>query len=107
MIASSPELEAAERKSRTRNANCFDFLRLFAAVSVLVSHSAEHLKISFLWFRSRDQTWFYDGVPLFFILSGYLVFRSFEKCHERRLPVWHFFLNRYLRIAPAIYAYAF
>jgi peptidoglycan/LPS O-acetylase OafA/YrhL len=88
-----------------RKENCFDFLRLFAASCVVISHSVLHLKTQFLWFNFDNRLWFFDGVPLFFILSGMLVYRSCEKCIETNKPLWAFFLNRFLRIAPAIYVY--
>ncbi len=49
--------------------------------------------------------WFIDGVPLFFMLSGYLVFRSCHKCFETGQPLGHFYWNRLLRVVPAIYLY--
>lgn len=87
--------------------NTFDFLRLFAALAVVVGHATTHLKISFLWVDPGDRWWFRDGVPLFFILSGYLVYRSCQRCIDGNRPIWHFYLNRLLRVAPAIYAYIF
>ena len=87
-----------------RSFNNFDFLRLFAAFCVMVGHSTEHLEIPFLWV-GRGGYWFYDGVPLFFIISGMLVYKSYEKCVENDRPISDFFRNRFLRIAPAIYAY--
>lgn len=85
--------------------NCFDFLRLFAALTVVISHSVNHLGIRFLWFTKENNLWFFDGVPLFFILSGFLVYRSCERCMGERGSPKSFFRNRALRIVPAIYAY--
>jgi peptidoglycan/LPS O-acetylase OafA/YrhL len=87
-----------------RSSNNFDFLRLFAAFCVMIGHSIAHLGIPFLWVDNGDN-WFRDGVPLFFILSGMLVYRSYEKCNEEGRPTTDFYRNRFLRIAPAIYAY--
>lgn len=88
-----------------RKDNCFDFLRLFAALTVVVIHSVEHLDRSFLWVTPGSRFWFRDGVPLFFILSGLLVYRSCERCLQANRPLWQFYFNRFLRVAPAIYAY--
>lgn len=88
-----------------RTSNNFDFLRLFAAFCVMVSHSTEHLVIPFLWVSGGTRWWFYDGVPVFFVISGMLVYRSYEKCIENSRPITDFYRNRFLRIAPAIYAY--
>ena len=85
--------------------NNFDFLRLFAATTVLVHHAVIHLDARFLWHAETDNWWFNGGVPLFFILSGMMVYRSGEKCHENGLPWRSFYVNRALRIMPAIYVY--
>jgi peptidoglycan/LPS O-acetylase OafA/YrhL len=78
---------------------------LFAALAVVVGHATTHLKISFLWVEPGDRLWFRDGVPLFFILSGYLVYKSCIRCIEGNRSIWQFYMNRFLRVAPAIYAY--
>jgi peptidoglycan/LPS O-acetylase OafA/YrhL len=95
----------SDSKTEVRDSNCFDFLRLVAAVCVVIGHSVAHLQVPFFWLNPGGHLWFYDGVPLFFILSGMLVYRSCEKCVKSGRPIWHFYLNRFLRIAPAIYAY--
>jgi peptidoglycan/LPS O-acetylase OafA/YrhL len=88
-----------------RSQNCFDFLRLFAATCVVVQHSTFHLNLPLFWLEPDGRWWFYDGVPLFFILSGMLVYRSAETCMTAGRPLRDYFQNRVLRIAPAIYAY--
>lgn len=85
--------------------NNFDFLRLFAALTVLVHHAVVHLDARFLWHGASDNWWFNGGVPLFFILSGMMVYRSGERCRESGLPWRSFYANRALRIMPALYAY--
>jgi peptidoglycan/LPS O-acetylase OafA/YrhL len=50
--------------------------------------------------------WFRDGVALFFVMSGMLVYRSCARCYETGRPLRHYFLNRFLRVAPLIYLYA-
>ena len=85
--------------------NAFDFLRLLAALMVLIHHSVIHLDSEFLWHSATSGPWFHGGVSLFFILSGYLVVRSAERCHDDGRPWWEFYRNRALRIIPAIYVY--
>jgi peptidoglycan/LPS O-acetylase OafA/YrhL len=99
--------DAAEAMHPGRTDNCFDFLRLVAAVSVVVQHSTTHLRAEFLWYRSGTGRWFLDGVVMFFIISGGMVYASAQKCHDRRRPWRDYFRNRALRIAPALYAYTF
>jgi peptidoglycan/LPS O-acetylase OafA/YrhL len=95
--------ESSESATKLARAdNCFDFLRLFAAVCVVVRHSGALLGGSFLWYTPNSRIWFSDGVPLFFILSGMLVYRSCEKCVTAGRPLRQFFTNRFLRVAPAI-----
>jgi peptidoglycan/LPS O-acetylase OafA/YrhL len=89
----------------TARTNCFDALRLLAALAVVVGHSANHLDARFLWYDHGNGWWFDDGVVAFFVLSGLMVFRSGERCHERQQPWREFYRNRALRIIPAIYAY--
>jgi peptidoglycan/LPS O-acetylase OafA/YrhL len=92
--------------ARPRRSNCFDFLRLFAAVSVVVSHAIVTLNgVSFLWLSQNGHAWFYDGVPMFFILSGYLVFRSAEQNSLAGRATRVYLRNRVLRIVPAIAVY--
>jgi len=93
-------------KSKSSRDNCFDFLRLTAAFCVLVTHSSEHLHLRFFWVGTGASSyWFYDGVALFFIMSGYLVYQSYERCVQRGRPATQYLINRVLRIAPALYAY--
>lgn len=91
-----------ERQSRR---NGFDFLRLAAALAVVVQHSTAHLDADFLWVSPGSRWWFYDGVPAFFILSGYFVYRSAEVLRRRGDSWSDFFVNRGLRIVPAIWTY--
>lgn len=94
-----------EHVTDERDSNCFDFLRLFAAFTVLIGHMTERIPLNFLWVNVRTTEWFRDGVPLFFVISGFLVYRSCEQCLDRVRPLRQYFLNRLLRIAPALYAY--
>jgi peptidoglycan/LPS O-acetylase OafA/YrhL len=79
--------------------NNFDLLRLLAATEVVCDHYFEHfhhltnplaLKLLYL----------FPGVPVFFIISGYLVSASYE----RNRDLWVYFKNRALRIFPGLWA---
>ena len=98
-----PEHPAAQAVARRNNS--FDLLRLAAALAVVVQHSVAHLDARFLWATPYTPYWFYDGVPAFFILSGYFVFRSAASFRARGASPGDFLHNRGLRIAPAIWAY--
>ena len=86
--------------------NIFDFIRLMAALAVVVEHSVHHLGVAFLWHDANDALWFNGGVATFFIISGMMVSRSGERVYADRRPWRDFYVNRALRILPAIYAYA-
>ncbi len=85
-----------------RRSNNFDLIRLVAALFVLIGHAPAILYnqgFSFDPFHAifglRMQTL---GVCVFFIVSGFLVSRSWEK----RKSVYGFFVSRLLRIFPAL-----
>lgn len=72
----------------------------------MVWHSVRHTHLPFLWLQPGSGAWFFDGVPLFFVMSGMLVYRSCLKCVEEAKPIASFYQNRFLRVGPALYAYA-
>lgn len=97
---------AVERSLEANNRqNTFDFMRLVAALAVVVEHSVRHLDTQFLWHTPHDNFWFNGGVATFFILSGMMVYKSAQRCHAEGRPWFDFYQNRALRIMPAIYAY--
>lgn len=86
--------------------NNFDFIRLFAAFCVMVYHAVHHMDLQFLWVTKGSDFWFKDGVETFFIMSGMLVYYSYQRSVEKGRPISHYYINRFLRVAPAIYVYA-
>lgn len=82
--------------------NNFHLLRLFAALQVVLTHGTKHLLTAkspiidaTIWFFS-----FFPGVPIFFVISGYLVSQSLE-----RSPTIRSYLSkRALRIYPGLWA---
>ena len=81
--------------------NCFDLLRLVAAITVMLSHS-------FRWFGIEKPIWslcFTDGsvgVITFFTISGYLIMASWENCLKFQKPWKRYIYNRVFRIFPAL-----
>jgi peptidoglycan/LPS O-acetylase OafA/YrhL len=84
--------------------NNFDLIRLFAALQVLMAHSAGHLSVdvaSFYPFYSLMVLMSYaPGVPVFFVISGFLIPMSWDRAPSFQQYVW----NRALRIYPGLWA---
>ncbi|PRN01369.1 acyltransferase family protein [Aliarcobacter cryaerophilus] len=79
--------------------NNFTLLRIFAALSVLIIHAVDHFDLKSNLVRVIHNFFtFFPGVPIFFIISGYLIPMSFDK-----LSLRNYFINRFLRIYPGLY----
>jgi peptidoglycan/LPS O-acetylase OafA/YrhL len=83
------------------NQNNFHLVRLLAAMQVVITHSILHLGLEL----SPTSKWlfnlfsFFPGVPVFFVVSGYLVSGSFE----RSKTTLSYAAKRFLRIYPALW----
>ena len=81
--------------------NNFDLIRLAAASQVALGHAISHLYPHGEWLRVLS---YFPGVPVFFFVSGYLIYGSFNNIENRtrtnRLTI--FFTNRVLRLYPAL-----
>ena len=80
--------------------NNFDLLRLFAAFQVAFSHSSVHLEhsVPFFWFLSL-----FPGVPIFFFLSGFLIYGSYQSSSNSRNQTLNFYSKRFLRLFPGLW----
>ncbi|MEK7945090.1 acyltransferase [Pigmentiphaga sp. YJ18] len=78
--------------------NNFDLLRIVAATQVLVMHGIEHLNLSKPALQNILSH--FPGVPIFFVISGFLISASYERNPDLR----SYFRNRALRIFPALWA---
>jgi peptidoglycan/LPS O-acetylase OafA/YrhL len=97
-------LNGAPEKSRSYSVptadfgpNNFDFIRLFAATQVVIFHGLHHLGI-------EAPAWSYlfkpfSGVPIFFVVSGFLVTASYERSSSLRSYVE----KRARRILPGLW----
>ncbi len=80
--------------------NNFDLIRLFAALQVVYEHVLSHLDVKIPWAEALGQLAnLFPGVPIFFVLSGFLVYWAFSKCPEWR----RFARNRFLRLYPGLW----
>jgi len=82
--------------------NNFDLLRLIAATEVIVDHYFQHLNIPISSF-SLKLLYLFPGVPVFFIISGYLISASYERNNNLAI----YFKNRALRIFPGLWGCIF
>jgi peptidoglycan/LPS O-acetylase OafA/YrhL len=77
--------------------NNFDLIRLFAAAEVMVFHLLKIFGYKNELFVLIDTL--FPGVPIFFFISGMLIFQSFDKNNNLR----SYAISRILRIYPALY----
>ena len=84
-------------QARTNEENNFDLIRLLAATQVAIKHCMIHLDVDSHYI---DLLSIFPGVPIFFFISGYLIFKSFRNSGT----IARFCLNRLLRIYPALIA---
>ncbi|MCG3110367.1 MAG: acyltransferase [Candidatus Manganitrophus sp. SB1] len=82
--------------------NNFDLIRLFAALQVLIGHGSTHLEAAVPGFVGAILAYF-PGVPIFFIISGFLISMSWDRAPSLKQYVW----NRALRIYPALWVCLF
>ena len=78
--------------------NNFDLLRLFAATEVIIDHYFQHLKLP-ISKSSLEILYLFPGVPMFFIISGYLISASYERNNNLGI----YLKNRALRIYPGLW----
>lgn len=77
--------------------NNFDLLRLLAATQVLTLHTLRHFH--FPLFPGIEILAFFPGVPIFFVISGYLISAAFERTSGTSI----YLQNRFLRIYPGLW----
>ena len=81
--------------------NNFDLIRLLAAFQVALKHALYHL--DFFPDYLENIIDIFPGVPIFFFISGFLIYRAFEKNCEKDFHLYNFFLNRCLRLYPSLF----
>ncbi|MEC2352524.1 acyltransferase, partial [Bacillus velezensis] len=84
---------------------CFFVIRLFAALCVL-GHAARDLNISVFGYTPESKAIFHTGISIFFFLSAFFLFTSYERYKLKGNNVTNFYWSRIIRVAPAIYTYA-
>lgn len=84
--------------SQIENKNCFDFLRFFFAADIMLAHLSELSQNKNLIFLS-NYTNSFIGVSGFFVISGFLVSKSFTNTDSLK----SYFIKRAKRILPAYF----
>lgn len=87
-------------KPSISSVNNFDLLRLFAALQVAMTHSSIYLDHQYFLF---SYLYIVPGVPIFFFLSGYLIYGSYESSFKNPDPLKNFYYKRFLRLYPALW----
>lgn len=78
-------------------ANCMDYIRLWAALTIVYGHSTHWLSVErVMWFEWVN---IFPGLMLLFVLSGYLVTASVEHSPGRCIYLW----RRFIRMYPALW----
>jgi len=88
----------------SHRSNNFDLIRLIAALQVVIAHAIGHTALLDTlsgWQRTAFD-WFleFPGVPVFFVISGFLIARSYERSRDD--PAGYAW-RRCLRIFPALW----
>jgi len=80
-----------------RRNNCFNFIRLIAAIQVFLGHACQHLEIT-MPYIIKEIWWTFRGVPIFFVLSGFLIWNLLE----RQISFKQYCTKRILRLYPEL-----
>lgn len=80
------------------NANCLSLIRLIAAIQVMMGHIIEHyeLSVNSIFFKL---SYFFRGVPIFFVISGFLIWFSVSRSKTYR----DYLKKRFWRIYPELW----
>lgn len=89
--------------------NNFDLLRVVAALQVMIMHTVAHIllehnyNLNTFWAFVVKILSYIEGVPIFFLISGFLITMSYERNSNLR----DYIQNRFLRIFPGLYVNIF
>ena len=80
--------------------NNFDLIRILAALQVAIVHGLYHFDIDKINSTYSYILSYFPGVPIFFVVSGFLISASWERNRDAR----SYLTNRFLRIYPGLWA---
>ena len=84
--------------------DALDVIRALAAIGVVIFHLPSVAQVQFTLPFDPKVYNLANGVPLFFVLSGYLLTVLMQKNDRHYAPVTAFYIKRFFRIAPLFYA---
>jgi len=87
-----------EINSIDKNKNCFNFIRLLVAIVILFCHYVMNMKLE-LSNQIFHAVKFINAIPIFFALSGLLIWFSLDHCNSTK----EYFKKRFLRIYPELW----
>lgn len=79
--------------------NNIGMIRTLAALQVCVTHSLSWLGVNT---TANEILELFPGVPIFFILSGFLIYNSFHENEYYKSKIKNFYIRRIKRIYPAL-----
>ena len=88
-----------DRQTFDWHSNCLNTIRLIAAFQVLIGHAEVHFKIDFLPAFIAPLLNVFQGVPIFFILSGFLIWDSIKRTKDLKT----FCKKRVFRLYPELW----
>ncbi|WP_437680147.1 acyltransferase family protein [Sorangium sp. So ce131] len=97
----TPPPEARPAARIAARENNFDLVRILAALQVALFHASAHMKVppEGVWAHLAEVLRVFPGVPIFFVVSGFLISASYERNPDLR----SYFRARLLRIYPALW----
>ena len=78
--------------------NSLNLIRLLCCLQIFAGHMMYHLEVQFPFVIDRFLH-FFSGLPIFFMLSGFLIYKSIERTPDTKT----FFLKRVLRLFPELW----
>ncbi|XXX75081.1 acyltransferase [Sorangium sp. So ce134] len=98
---SSPASPAVRVSTVSTRENNFDLVRILAALQVGIFHAIAHMQLppEGVWAEAARVLRVFPGVPIFFVVSGFLISASYE----RRQDLRPYLRARLLRIYPALW----
>lgn len=84
--------------AKTSVNNCLSLIRIIAAFQVMFGHMVIHLNLP-INNTLFDMIYFFRGVPIFFVISGYLIWFSISRSNSYK----DYLMKRFWRIYPELW----